>query len=147
MRDARDSSNINGHDPALPNEIAHGSKEQGGPPQVRSGLDDELRSQIMDELLVDPTVKGRLADRDTEPICLLQSAAVERKQMESRHRVFGRGKLASEPFRAPARLGIRHEAPVTLAPQKAVEQCAPRMAERFHQVWHAPQTSRRVCGS
>ncbi len=82
MCHARGRADIDRDDAPVPDEIAHRGEEQGRSPEVGPGFDDEIRLQLLDELLVDPAIERRFEDRDAEPIGLLERAAVKGQKMK-----------------------------------------------------------------
>src|SRR5687767_3687923 len=58
---------VDAHDLATSQEIADGSQEQGASPEIRPGLDDQLRADLVQDLLVVPEVKWALEYPVSEP--------------------------------------------------------------------------------
>src|SRR5580765_7282925 len=66
--------------------IEHRGHEQGASAPEGAGLDDHIRVQIEDNLLVDPEIEGALIRRESPPIGVIPDAGVVVKTVESGHR-------------------------------------------------------------
>jgi hypothetical protein len=68
--------NVNGDNSALAAEIEHLTEKQGTASRVGSGLDNQVRLNIVDDLLIDPQIQGALGAGNPHPSRALENPRV-----------------------------------------------------------------------